>query len=157
MTVYIWRMLDFGQFDFGQFDFGTKSKLAEIEIGRSRKKKAARSRNWPKSTALVHLGKFGDDVCVCFERCVGQCVGRCVDDVWDDVWAMFGRWDERLVRQNSQTCFLSGSALTGCCKIRGGLRVVDVESGVCVHSVRVVHGMCLCKRWMQIAVTASDF
>ena len=38
----LWRMLDFGQFDFGQFDFG---QLAEVEIGRSR--------NWPKSIALV--------------------------------------------------------------------------------------------------------
>ena len=39
---------------------------------------------------------------------------------------------EKLVRQHSQTCFQSGSA-------DSGRHIVDVESGVCVQGVRVVH------------------
>ena len=47
---------------------------------------------------------------------------------------------ERLVQENSQKSFLIVSALTGIAIRDVGLRVVDVESGVCVQDVRVVHG-----------------
>ena len=51
-----------------------------------------------------------------------------------------GSGDMSLVQENCQQSFLIVSALTGTAIRDIGLRVVDVESGVCVQDVRVVHG-----------------
>ena len=52
---------------------------------------------------------------------------------------------ERVVQENSQKLIVS--ALTGIAIRDIGLRVVDVESGVCVQDVRLVHGCVLASRY----------